>query len=52
MTAANKKLTVMLDPALIKELKIYALREDVKIPEIMEKMILDFLRNNSAKIDT
>jgi hypothetical protein len=52
MTATNKKLTVMLDPALIKELKIYALEADLKIPEIMEKMILDFLRNNRAKSDT
>jgi hypothetical protein len=52
MNAANKKLTVMLDPALIKELKMYALKEDLKIPEIMEQMILDFLRNNRAKVDT
>lgn len=52
MTAANKKLTVMLDPALIKELKIHALEKDLKIPEIMERLILDFLRNSRAKSDT
>jgi hypothetical protein len=52
MTAIKQKLTVMLDSALVKELKIYAINEGTKPGEILDQLISDFLRKNSAKSDT